>query len=158
TGRTQTGVAQIGVARAFAAVQVSRATASPNRDGRFDRVPIVWRQDEAAQVTVQIMRRNKVVADVFSGALGPGPAQAVWDGSAVLPLVTGPYLVVVRAETAGGEQVLARRLRLDLQPPRIKVLHASTWYGGGNVRIQLSEAAYVQIVAGSRRVVPFAAR
>jgi hypothetical protein len=158
TGRTQTGVAQIGVARAFAAVQVGRAVSSPNADGRFDRVPILWRQDEAAQVSVSIMHRDQLVAQVFDGPLGPGPAQAVWDGASSEELRSGPYLVVVRAQTAGGEQVLARRLKLDLAPPRIKVLQASTWYGGGSVRILLNEAAYVQIVAGKRKVVPFAPR
>jgi hypothetical protein len=158
TGRIQTGVAQIGVARAFAAVQVGRAVSSPNADGRFDRVPILWRQDEAAQVSVAIMHRDQLVAQLFDGPLGPGPASAVWDGSSNLPLRSGPYLVVVRAQTAGGEQVLARRLKLDLAPPRIRVLSSSTWYGGGSIRILLNEAAYVQVVAGKRRVVPFAAR
>src|SRR5262249_34947988 len=151
SGRTQTGVAQIGVARAFGALQVGRSVASPNQDGRFDRVPIQWRQDEPAQVTVQIMRREHGGADGFDRPLGPGPAQAVWDGSPELPLASGPYLVVVRAQTAGGEQVLARRLNLDLRPPSVRVLHASTWYGGGAVRVMLSEAAYVQVMAGSRR-------
>ena len=158
TGRVQTGVAQVGVARAFAAVQVGRAVSSPNADGRFDRVPILWRQDEAAQVSVAIMHQDQLVAQIFDGPLGPGPASAVWDGSSNLPLKSGPYLVVVRAQTAGGEQVLARRLKLDLAPPKIRVLSDATWYGGGSVRILLNEAAYVQIVAGKRKVVPFAAR
>jgi flagellar hook assembly protein FlgD len=158
SGQSATATASITVVRAFGALEVPKSTLSPNGDGRNDTLRIAWRQDEHADVTVEVLRRGQVVATPFVGTLDPGPASVTWDGSANAPLTTGSYLLVVRAHTDAGDEALARSIKIDLSPPVVTHAVVKTWYGGGRLSLRLSEPSYVRITAGRRTVVPFGPR
>jgi hypothetical protein len=104
------------------------------------------------------MHGTTAVATITDGDYPPGPQSLNWDGSAVAGgLRGGRYLVVLRAATAGGDQLAGQALTVDLTAPRVAGVHIRRTAAGGFVRLRLSEPAYLQIVAGSARVVvPFA--
>jgi hypothetical protein len=140
--------------RAAAAFRLGRAVVSPNGDGQMDRLPLTWRMDEPATVTVDVLRQGVLVAHVVSAPLPAGPATVTWDGTAVAPLRSGPVLVVLRAQTAAGVEVMTRRLTIDLAPPVLTRVRLH----GRLLRVRLSEPAFVTVLAQGRPVISFVRR
>ena len=154
TGKPVTQETTVTVMRAAAAFRLGRSVVSPNGDGRMDRLPLTWRMDEPATVTVDVLRQGVPVAHVLSAPLPAGPATVTWDGTAIAPLRSRPVLVVLRAQTAAGVEVMTRRLTIDLAPPVLTRVRLH----GRFLRVRLSEPAYVTVLAQGRPVISFVRR
>jgi hypothetical protein len=153
-GHPATEETTVTVMRAAAAFRLGHGVVSPNGDGRLDRLPMTWRMDEPATVSVDVLRQGVPVAHVLSAALPAGPATVTWDGTALGTLRSGPVLVVLKAQTAAGQEVMTRRLEIDLAPP---VLTQARLHGRF-LRLRLSEPAHVTVMARGRPVVAFSPR
>ena len=158
TGEQTLATADMAVARAVAAIELGRTSASPNGDQRADRVPVRWRQDQLASVAIDLERRGQRALRLFEADVAPGPQEFVWDGAPSRALASGGYAIVVRAQTAGGEQTISRRLLLDTTAPMVREVRVRGGDAGGSARFRLSETSNVQITAGGRTVVPFQRR
>jgi hypothetical protein len=154
-GKPLTQQATVTVMRAAAAFVLGRAVVSPNGDGRMDRLPLTWRMDEAATVTVDVLRQGVPVAHVLAATpMDVGPQTATWDGTALGPLRSGAVTVVLTAQTPAGKEVISRPLTVDLSPPVLTRAHLQ----GRFLRVRLSEPSYVTVLVRGRPVISFVPR
>jgi flagellar hook assembly protein FlgD len=137
--------APISVVRAASALTGPRLGVSPNHDGRGDSATFRWTQLEPSHATLKIMSANAPLATVLDADLPAGPARAVWDGTSTSKLLTGSLGAVLTLTTEAGPQLLETTFTVDLTPPDAHALQARTRAGGGFVRFNLTEPAYVRL-------------
>jgi flagellar hook assembly protein FlgD len=137
--------APISVVRAASAFTGPRLAVSPNGDRRGDTATFHWFQTQPSHAQLRIVSASSQIATVLDSDLPAGPAHAVWDGRSLTKLATGSLGAVLTLSTEAGQQLLQTTFTVDLTPPRANGLQARTHAGGGFVRFDLSEPAYVQL-------------
>ncbi|MDX6569210.1 MAG: hypothetical protein QOH15_1788 [Gaiellales bacterium] len=137
--------APISVVRAASTLTGPLAAVSPNRDRRGDSATFRWTQLEPSHATLKVVSASAPLATVLDADLPVGPARAVWSGSSLTKLMSGSLGAVLTLTTEAGQQLLETTFTVDLTPPGVRALQARTHAGGGFVRFNLTEAAYVRL-------------
>jgi hypothetical protein len=103
-GRAGQAQASFAIDRTLSGLTLSTGTITPNGDGADDSVAIGFTLSTSADLTVQVEQGGVVVSSVFSGPLGPGAQQVVWDGTTGgVPVPAGSYVVGVIVRGPFGE-------------------------------------------------------
>jgi hypothetical protein len=144
-GVSTSASAPISVVRAASALTGPLVSVSPNRDRRGDSATFHWTQLEPSHATLKIVSASAPLATVLDADVPIGPARAVWDGSSASKLGSGSLGAVLTLTSEAGQQLLQTTFTVDLTPPAVRGLQARTRAGGGFVRFNLSEPAYVQL-------------
>jgi hypothetical protein len=149
-GRTVTGRTTVLVNRTLSAFAAARTSFSPNGDGRLDTLSFTFALAQPANVRLRILRDGKWVATpVVTTPLGPGPQTLSWDGSKRIgKTADGLYQAELSATDVVGTVTQVVTIALDRTGPRLKLLSRTP-----RVRIQVSEAAQVVVVADGVRTV-----
>jgi hypothetical protein len=149
-GRTVTGRTTVLVNRTLSAFAAARTSFSPNGDARLDTLSFTFALAQPANVRLRILRDGKWVATpVVTTPLGPGPQTLSWDGSKRIgKTADGLYQAELSATDVVGTVTQVVTIALDRTGPRLKLLSRSP-----RVRIQVSEAAQVVVVADGVRTV-----
>jgi hypothetical protein len=149
-GRTVTGRTTVLVNRTLSAFAAARTSFSPNGDGRLDTLSFTFALAQPANVRLRILRDGKWVATpVVTTPLGPGPQTLAWNGSKRIGTAAdGLYQAELSATDVVGTVTQVVTIALDRTGPRLKLLSRSP-----RVRIQVSEAAQVVVVADGVRTV-----
>jgi hypothetical protein len=144
-GVSTSASAPIFVVRAASALTGPLVSVSPNLDRRGDSATFRWTQLEPSHATLKIVSASAQLATVLDADVPIGPARAVWDGSSASKLASGSLGAVLTLTSEAGEQLLQTTFTVDLTPPVVRGLQARTRAGGGFVRFNLTEPAYVQL-------------
>jgi hypothetical protein len=144
-GVASSSSAPISVVRAASGLTGPRLAVSPNGDRRGDTATFHWFQTQPSHAQLRIVSASAQIATVLDSDLPAGPAHAAWDGRSLTKLTTGSLGAVLTLSTEAGQQLLQTTFTVDLTPPRVNGLQARTHAGGGFVRFDLSEPAYVQL-------------
>jgi hypothetical protein len=144
-GVSTSASAPISVVRAASALTGPLVSVSPNLDRRGDSATFRWTQLEPSHATLKIVSASAPLATVLDADLPIGPARAVWDGSSASKLMSGSLGAVLTLTSEAGQQLLQTTFTVDLTPPAVRGLQARTRAGGGFVRFNLTEPAYVQL-------------
>jgi hypothetical protein len=114
------------------------------------RVVVRLRRDERVPLEVRLVGGGRApVVLLARPATRPGPVTVRLDPAS---LADGRYALQAIARTAGGTQVLTRRLVLDRVPPAFRGIAVRSRRGRVTIRGRLSEAASAQLVAAGSRV------
>ena len=111
------------VNRALGFVSASLPLFSPNGDGRLDSIRFGFQLAGSAAVRARVLRGGKWVANVFKGALPPGPQGVEWNGRKPRGrLRDGDYQVEVTASTALGPVSQRASFAVDTTPPALRLI------------------------------------
>ena len=134
----------------LASFVAARPSFSPNGDGRLDTLSFTFALAQPANVRLRILRDGTWVATpVVTTPLAPGPQTLSWDGSKrVGTTADGLYQAELSATDVVGTVTQVVTIALDRTRPRLKLLSRSP-----RVRIQVSEAAQVVVIADGVRTV-----
>jgi hypothetical protein len=149
-GRVVTASVDVLVNRVLSGFASSRASFSPNGDGRIDTLDFRFTLASPAQVQLRILRDGAWTATPFVGELPPGPQVVTWDGTKRLGrALDGAYAAELTVTDAVGSIVQTIPFAVDSTPPRVAILSTRP------LRVQVSEAGAIVVVAdGRRQVVP----
>jgi hypothetical protein len=151
-GRVVTASVDLLVNRVLSAFAASRASFSPNGDGRVDRLDFTFTLASPAQVQLRILRDDAWIVMPFSGPLAPGPQTLSWDGSKRIGrALDGTYAAELTVADVIGSVMQRIPFVVDSTPPKLRLL------GVRPLRFEVSEPGQVvAVVDGERRVLPVA--
>jgi hypothetical protein len=126
------------VNRILSAFEASRASFSPNGDGRADTLLFGFALSSPAQVTLRILRQGAETALPLATSLGPGPQQLRFDGlGAGAPLPDGAYEAEITVTDVVGTVSQRTPFTIDTVRPELRLVRISP------LRFRVSEPADV---------------
>jgi hypothetical protein len=126
------------VNRILSAFEASRASFSPNGDGRADTLLFGFALSSPAQVTLRILRQGAEMALPLATSLGPGPQQLRFDGmGAGAPLPDGAYEAEITVTDVIGTVSQRTPFTIDTVRPELRLVRISP------LRFRVSEPADV---------------
>ena len=149
-GRTVTARVGVLVSRTLSAFRATRTSISPNADGRADALSFTFTLAQPATVQLRILRDGAWIATPMTPSLlGPGPQAVSWDGKKRIGRPPdGLYRAELTVTDVVGAVTQATVFAVDTKAPALRLLSRSP-----RLRIQLSEAAEVVVVADGTRTV-----
>jgi flagellar hook assembly protein FlgD len=111
------------VDRTLASTKATLPAFSPNGDGRLDTDGLSFTLLNPAHVRVRVFRGSKLVATLLDAALGAGPQQLTWDGSA---LPDARYTVSVAAVDSLLTVTQTVAVLVDRKAPTVRLVSLRT--------------------------------
>jgi flagellar hook assembly protein FlgD len=151
-GQSDSASRTIVVDRTLGFLVVTPSVFSPNGDGREDVAHATFTLARPARVRVLVMHADRRIATIAPASdLPSGQASFGWDGLNRYGRRAAErrYRVRVEATTALGTRILSRYVRLDVTPPRARILSASTDGVRTRVRITVDEEALLRVRFGT---------
>jgi hypothetical protein len=138
------------VVRAVRKLRLSRLAVRGN-------VPVIVSWQQQAQATLDatlVSSRLATPLPLLNEERAPGPQTFTLDPARLAALPEGGYTVVLRAQTAVGEQVLRTPFKIDRHRALARFVRLRVRGRSAFLVVRLSEPATVRILAGARIVVP----
>jgi flagellar hook assembly protein FlgD len=154
-GQSDTDAGDLVVDRTLGHLRVAPHPFSPNGDGRRETMTVAFDLARAATVRVLVRYGGRRIATLRSAAdLQAGPQSFVWEGRTRWGsrAVDRRYTARVEATTSLGTRVLSRRVRLDTNPPGVRISRAIAGRRT-SVTVVLGGAALLKVRFGASTVV-----
>jgi flagellar hook assembly protein FlgD len=153
-GQSDSASRSIAVDRTLGFLAVTPSVFSPNRDGRADVANATFTLARPARVRVLVKHADTRIATIAPASdLPSGQASFGWDGLNRYGrrAAERSYRIRVEATTSLGTRILSQRVRLDVTPPRVRILSASTGGVRTRVKITVDEGALLRVWFGTSR-------
>ena len=155
-GQSDSASRTIVVDRTLGFLTVKPAVFSPNGDGRADVANATFTLARPARVRVLVKHADTRIATIVpTSDLPSGQASFGWNGLNRYGrrAAERSYVIRVEATTSLGTRILPQRVRLDVTPPRARILSASTGGVRTRVKITVDEDALLRVWFGTSRAV-----